>query len=199
MARRLVPVRGLLAVLSVLGPALAGSLLVPEAARAGAAEDLRRAHDYFLVADFGTAREQVRGLLASGALQGEALREAHVLVARCEIGLGSKSSAVDAFCAALRVDPLWRPDRDLYTTDEVTVFETAERDCLKQAAAVPPGAPSPLPQPILSGTPWYRKPVTLGLVGAGAVAAVVLALSGGEDGGGGGGPELPEFPVAPGN
>src|SRR5262245_7098361 len=92
-------------------------------------EELTKAEDYFLVADFTTALAKVDTLLNSGDLSGGTLRDAHILKARCEVGLAHRSSAVESFCDALHVEPGWRPDPDLFTKDELEVFEQAKTSC----------------------------------------------------------------------
>jgi hypothetical protein len=149
-------------------------------AEAADREGLDQAQDYFLVADFATALDKVNGLLASGDLEGGALRDAWVLKARCEIGMAHRSSAADAYCEALRVEPSWRPDPDLFTKDELAVFEQALASCNLESTT----APSPLPPSAASAaaTPWYKKKSTLYIAGGVVVAAVLVAvLAGGGD------------------
>ncbi|MEZ5065042.1 MAG: hypothetical protein R3B81_09910 [bacterium] len=154
-------------------------------------ESLEEAQDYFLVADFGTALDRVDKLLGSGHLEGGVLRDAWVLKARCEIGLAHRSSAVDAYCQALRVDPTWRPDQDLFTKDEIDVFDQARSGCDLERTE----APSPLPAPAASGgggTPWYKNKTVLIVAGVLVVGGAVALLAGGSDE-----PELPGPPPPP--
>jgi hypothetical protein len=147
-------------------------------------EELSKAQDYFLVADFQTALVKADALLASGDLQGAALRETWVLKGRCEIALGQRANATEAFCSGLRVEPSWRPDPDLFTKDESEIFSNALANCGTVGPAPTPESkprPSPLPEPISVGEkPWYKKSVFLAVGGA-AVAGGVLLLLGGED------------------
>jgi hypothetical protein len=155
------------------------ALLATSASAASGREALEEAQDYFLVADFGTALDRVDSLLESGDLEGGALRDAWVLKARCEIGLAHRSAAVDAYCEALRVDPSWAPDPDLFTKDEVAVFEQAREGCTLETTE----KPSPMPPPASAGgQPWYKKKTTWYIAG-GVVAAGILAavLAGGSD------------------
>lgn len=171
---------------------------------ADAREELTKADDYFQVADFTTALAKVEALLDSGDLQGGTLRDAWVLKARCEVALAHRSSAADAFCQALGVEPGWRPDPDLYTKDEIEVFEQARANCAPtqsepakpQDPAKPASRPSPTPPPMSTGDekPWYKKPVFM-VIGAGVLVGGALALGGG--GGDDGGGPLPPFPDAP--
>jgi hypothetical protein len=153
--------------------------LLATSARAADREALDQAQDYFLVADFATALDKVNEVLASGDLKGGALRDAWVLKARCEIGMAHRSAAADAYCEALRVEPSWRPDPDLFTKDELAVFEQARESCNLEATT----PPSPLPPPAASGaTPWYKKKSTLLIAGGVIVAGVLVAvLAGGGD------------------
>jgi hypothetical protein len=161
-------------------------------------EELTKAEDYFLVADFATALEKVTALIDSGDLKGGALRDGYVLAARCEVGLAHRSSAVDYFCEVLRVSPTWQPDADLYTKDEIEVFEQARTTCA--ASSDPTPVDTVEEEPVISsrmsqGTPWYKNKTFL-LVGGGLVAlGVILALSGGGDDGPG---DLSDFPPPPG-
>jgi len=179
-------------------------LLLAGTAYADAREELTRAEDYFLVADFATALTKVDALLDSGDLQGGTLRDAWVLRARCEVGLAHRSSAVEAFCQALRVEPTWRPDPDLYTKDELEVFEQARASCGAGGpgpSTTPSREPSrPLGESRASSAsaekPWYKKPVFL-VVGGAVVAGGLIALASGGGGGDGGDPDLPFFPEPP--
>ena len=114
-----------------LGSLVDMGVLVTSAAADSVRDELTKAEDYFLVADFETALEKVDAILASGDATGHALRDAHVLKARCELGLARRSSAEASFTEALRVDPQWRPDPVLYTTDELQAFEKAHGPCRK--------------------------------------------------------------------
>lgn len=170
---------------------------------ADARDELTRAEDYFLVADFSTALAKVNALLDGGGISGGTLRDAYILKARCEVGLAHRSSAVEAFCQALRVESSWRPDPDLYTKDELEVFEQAKTSCgAGTSEPSKPAEPSkPLdtakPKPASSGggKPWYKKPAVLAVGGALVVGGVVLAMGGGGDDGGES--DLPFFPEPP--
>jgi hypothetical protein len=140
-------------------------------------EELDKAQDYFLVADFQTALVKADELLASNELQGATLRETWVLKGRCEIALGQRANATEAFCSALRVEPSWRPDPNLFTKDESEVFANALADCgAVKPEPMPSPQPSPMPEPISAGEkPWYKKPVVL-VVGSALVAGGIYAL-----------------------
>jgi hypothetical protein len=170
------------------GPAQAGS----------ARDDLTRAEDYFLVADFGNALRMATGVIESGNLAGDDLRDAWVLRARCELASAYRTRATDSFCRALAIDPAWLPDRDLFTADEVEVFQQARERCpdartsgTTPPAYLPPSAGS-------AGTPWYKKKLVWGAVGAAVVAGAVLAASGADDAGAALN-ELPPLPPPPGS
>jgi hypothetical protein len=176
--------------------------LAPVPAAADARDELAKAEDYFLVADFGTALEKVDGLLSSGSLTGDGLRDAYVLKARCELGLVHRSSAVDAFCNALRIDPQWRPDPDFYTTDELEVFGQARETCgtTGSGPVSPGGTPAPMAPSARAassggGAPWYTNKGVLAAAGGVVVVGLLLALSGG--GSDGGASPLPGFPDPP--
>ena len=139
-------------------------------------EKLSNAEDNFLEANFAAALEGVDRLLESGDLRGDALRDAWVLRARCELALGHRASAEDSFCAGIRLDRNWEPDPELFTRNEVASFERSRRDCLPDVDRA-----AYLPRPESAGAPWYRKKTVLGLLGAAAVTATVIALSGGDD------------------
>lgn len=175
-------------------------LLATTARAADPREELTKAEDYFLVADFATALEKVTALIESGDLKGGALRDGYVLAARCEVGLAHRSSAVDYFCEVLRVSPTWQPDADLYTKDEIEVFEQARTTCAASSDDVAP-VEDVEEEPVFSsrmseGTPWYKNKGFLA-VGGGLVAlGVILAVSGGGDDGPG---NLADFPPPPGS
>jgi hypothetical protein len=178
-------------------------VILARPALADAREELTRAEDYFLVADFATALQKVETLLDSGELSGGTLRDAWVLKARCEVGLAHRSTAVDAFCQALRVEPTWRPDPDLYTKDEMEVFEQARGSCAGGAPAQPTGEQPREPSRPLGerqpeatgGKPWYKKPAFL-LVGGAVLVGGAIALAAG-GGGDDGESDLPNFPDPP--
>lgn len=182
--------------------------LVRPASAADPREELTKAEDYFLVADFTTALAKVDTLLDSGDLSGGTLRDAHVLKARCEVGLAHRSSAVESFCDALRVEPGWRPDPDLFTKDELEVFEQAKTSCAatseptKEPGQTPPASTAPkssaMPPPVAAekeGKPFYKKPLFLGIGAAVVVGGIVALASGGGDESSE--EDLPAFPEPP--
>lgn len=187
-------------------------VFVSAAYAANPREELTKAEDYFQVADFATALQKVDSLLKSGDLEGNLLRDAYVLKARCELGLAHKTSAADAFCEALKVDAAWRPDPDFYTKDEIQTFDQARGNCAtggkdagkskdadvkekKKSDAKKEGS-SDDKSAAAGGEskPWYKKPLILGLLGAVVVGGVILALGGGGDDGD---PVLADFPPPP--
>ena len=193
--RRSTATRGFASLTTAVFLAAALNLAVlPVAARAAdAREELEKAQDSFLIADFGTALSQVTNLIESGDLRGGALRDAYILAARCEVGLAHRASAVDWFCEVLAVESSWQPDKDLYTKDEVEVFEQARNTCPPPSEAPPePGFSSR----VSAGDPWYMNK-TYWLIGGGVVVlGALLLLGGGEDDEGP--PPLADFPPPPG-
>lgn len=155
---------GVMAMTGATAPALATE----------AREELERAQDYFLVADFGAALEKADVILATGGLPSALALEAWVLKARCEIGLSQRGNAIEAFCGALRMSPSWRPDPTLYTEDELDAFATAQERC----GLVPSGDKgSPAMPPRLSApNPWYKRPAILALGGTAVGVAIYLLL-----------------------
>jgi len=167
-------------------------LIVGGAAAESPREKLTAAEDHFLSADFRRALDETTRLIESGELKGSVLRDAHVLRARCEVAMAHRSSSIDAFCEALRVDPAWQPDPDFFTAGELEAFDQAAADCGPKEGT----APSYLPErQSTSSSPWYRGKFFLGAVGTAAVAATVLALSGGDEGAVEA--DLPLFPPPP--
>ena len=161
-------------------------------------ELLTKAEDYFLVADFTQALDQVNDLLQSGDLEGGVLRDAYVLKARCEVALAHRSSAVDAYCRALSVDESWRPDPDFFTKDEIEVFDQAKASCGPGTEGAPSGGddrPSHLPPAMSESKPWYKNWKIVGPVAAVVVVGGILLLSGGDDDSGD--PILSDFPPPP--
>jgi hypothetical protein len=170
---------------------------LPSSATAGSPrEELNRAEDYFLVADFSNALRKATALTRSEEVSGGVRRDAWVLRARCELAQGHRSRSIDSFCQALATDPAWLPDRDLFTSDEIETFEQAREAC-PEARTSGTTPPSYLPPPASTGTPWYKKKLVWGAVGAAAVAGAVLALGGGGDDGGGQAADLPPLPPPP--
>jgi hypothetical protein len=179
------------------------ALLARPARAADPREELTKAEDYFLVADFTTALTKVQALIDSGDLSGGTLRDAYILKARCEVGLAHRSSAVEAFCDALHVEASWRPDPDLYTKDELQVFDQAKSSCggtsESSTEGGTPSTPSAMPPPVSSaaaggGTPFYKKPLFLAIGGAVLVGGIIALASGG---GSSSEPDLPGFPNPP--
>jgi hypothetical protein len=157
------------------------------AARAADRQDLARAQEHYDFAEFGEALTLLDQLIADGGLKGDALRDAYVLKARCLVGQGHTSTALDAYCQALRLDANWRPDPVVFPKDEIEVFERALDTCSLEAAPPPKTA---------AGTPWYKKPIAWVAGGAAIIVGVLVAGGGGGDDGGGG-TELPAFPDPP--
>ena len=189
-------IRGMatLTVAVFLAATLDAAFLIRSAEAASGREALEEAQDYFLVADFNTALDKVNGLLASGDLEGGALRDAWVLKARSELGLGHRSAAVDAYCEALRVDASWRPDPDFFTKDEVAVFEQAKEGCRLESTTPPPITPAP----VSAGEPWYKKKSTWYIAGGVVAAGILVAvLAGGGDDETAAEPDLPLPPPPP--
>ncbi|GJM44415.1 MAG: hypothetical protein DHS20C21_12570 [Gemmatimonadota bacterium] len=155
--------------------------ILPVAAQAAdAREDLEKAQDNFLIADFSTALTQVTSLIESGDLRGGVLRDALVLAARCEVGLAHRASAVDWFCEVLAVEPSWQPDKDLYTKDEVVVFDQARQSC----PAADTGATSPEPgfsSRVSASDPWYKNKTYWAIGGGVILVGAILLLAGGGD------------------
>jgi hypothetical protein len=141
-------------------------------ASAQGAGDLARARDHVDFAEYSEALDVLNPLIRNGSLTGTALRDAYVLKARSHIGLGQNAAAEEAFCNALRTDPQWRPDRVVFTQDEIAVFDSAQADCMMAAPE----------QAATTGEnkPWYSKPVTWVVAGV-AVIGGILLLGGGDD------------------
>jgi hypothetical protein len=146
-------------------------------------EELAQATDEFNYGNFLNALSIVNRLAAEGDLSGDDLRDAYALQARCEGELGNRSNALAAFCEVIRIDPSWRPNPSLYTSNEEAIFQEALNECEPEGGGM---------------KKWY-------LIGGGAAAAVILAIlaggsgGNGDDPGNGGGTTLPDFPDPPGN
>lgn len=151
------------------------------AAFAQAADDLARAREHYEFAEFDQALAILDGMIARGGLADERRRDAHVLQARCHVGLGNSRLAAEAFCSALAIDPDWRPDSVFFPRSELDAFEAARARCPEQE---PAPEPAPVVTPVAGNdggsTAWYKKPI----VWLGAAAAVVVAVvvaGGGDD------------------
>jgi hypothetical protein len=158
-------------------------------------DDLDRAREHYEFAEFDQALAILARVIDRPGQTPQRLRDAYVLQARCQVGLGNRNLAEDSFCEALALDPDWRPDPIFFPRSEVEVFESARTGCPPVAATpeptVKPVQPAPAPK---TAKPWYMKPV----VWAGAAAAVVvgvLVLGGGDDDEAG--PPLPDPPPPP--
>lgn len=178
-ARPALALLALLAFLSLPGPGLG----VVGVALAQTVDDLERAREHYEFAEFDQALAILTRLIARPGETPQRLRDAYVLQARCQVGLGNRLSAEDSFCQALALDPDWRPDPIFYPRAEVEIFESARAGCPPQVVAPAPApAVTPArPAAAKAAKPWYTKPVVW--VGAAAVVvlAVVLAGGGGDD------------------
>jgi hypothetical protein len=178
VVRRLAPLIALTFFLSTVD----WTIFAAPVSAASPREDLTKAEDYFLVADFATALDRVETLIGGGGLEGGILRDAYVLQARCQVALAHRSAAVDAYCNALRVDPGWRPDADFFTKDEIEVFDQAKGSCSGGTSAPKTsGSGDYLPPPTSRSKPWYKNWKIVGPVAAGVVILGVVLLSGGGD------------------
>lgn len=142
-------------------------------------DDLQRAREHYEFAEFDQALAILAQVIARPGEPATRLRDAYILQARCQVGLGNRLLAEDSFCEALALDPDWRPDAIFFPQSEITVFESAREGCPPRVAAPPPTVVPVRTAPAKEAKPWYLKPV----VWAGAAAAVVLAvvLLGGDD------------------
>ena len=150
-----------------------GVALVPSAL-AAARQDLERAQDLYDFAEFQQAMDLVTVLIDGKQLTETELRDAHVLRARCAVGLGLNDQARDDFCAVYRLDPTWKPDQVIYPKDEIAAFESSLADC-RVAEAKPEPGPG-------GDKPWYMKPMVWAVGGAAILAAALLGGGGGDDG-----------------
>ncbi len=159
-ARPAISVLALAAFVALPGPGLGTVTL----AFAQTTDDLQRAQDHYDFAEFAQALAIVATVLASPDQPLERQRDAYILQARCQVGLDQRAQAENSFCAALALDPNWRPDPIFFPRAEILAFDAA-------LAACPPPPPD-VPLAPAPGKPWYKKPI----VWAGAAAAVVLVL-----------------------
>lgn len=148
------------------------------AAYADARADMDQARYHFDFSEYAEAVELLNGVIASGDLSGDSLRDAYVLRARCAMALGQDTLARDDFCEVVQLDADWRPDPVEYTQDEVAGFNAAQADCVQ---AAPEPAVAPPPEEDKGGTPFYAKPVVWIVAGAVVVGGVLLAGGGGSD------------------
>jgi hypothetical protein len=159
-------------------------------ARADVQQDLEQAETFITDAEFNKALAILDPMISEGNLSGDSLREAYVLKGRCHALQGQESSAVDAFCNALKADPNWRPDEVIFTNLEMDLYDQAmAAGCYQQS-----------PPQEKSGTPFYKKPLTWIAAAGVVVAALLVGGGGGDDGGGGGGngeQQLDDFPPPP--
>lgn len=163
-------------------------------ARADASADLNKAREHYEFAEFDQGVALLEPLVAGKQLSGNSLRDAYVLLARCQVGRGNEAQALDAFCSAICLDKTWRPDAVFFPQDEIEVFNKALAGCkCGEQAAAPPVPPKKEEEK--GGMPkwvYYAG-------GAVVVALVAVLAAGGGGGDDGGGPSLPGFPDPPGN
>lgn len=173
-ARRVLALVAVLAYLSA--PGLGTGTIA--SALAQTTDDLDRAREHYEFAEFDQALGILARVIARPGETPQRLRDAYVLQARCQVGLGNRNLAEDSFCEALALDPDWRPDPIFFPRSEVEVFESARVGCPPPAPVEPTPVVQPAPAPA-AAKPWYLKPV----VWAGAAGAVILAvvLLGGDD------------------
>jgi len=162
-------------------------------ARADALADLSTARDHYEFAEFDQGVAILERLVGGKQLSGESLRDAYVLLARCQVGKGNEPQALDAFCSAICLDKTWRPDAVFFPQDEIEVFNKALEGCkcAEQAAAPPVKKDEDKGGGMPKWVYYAGGAVVVGLV-------AVLALGGGDDDEPSG-PSLPGFPDPPSN
>jgi hypothetical protein len=148
-------------------------------ARAQTADDLERAREHYEFAEFDQALALLAWAIALPDETPQRLRDAYVLQARCQVGLGNRNLAEDSFCEALALDPDWRPDPIFFPRSELEVFESARVGCPPPTPVEPAPVVRPAPAPATAKA-WYQKPVVWAAA-AGAVILAVVLLGGGDD------------------
>jgi len=139
------------------------------AAQADVKDDLDQAIELYEFADYDEALAALDGLLASGSLSGDLLRDAHIYRARSLIGLGRDSQAQDAFCEAILLDDQWRPDPVFFSQDEIVVYDRASAGC------------TPVVEETEEKVAWYKKPIVWVAGGVVIIGGILLAGGGGDD------------------
>ena len=159
-------------------------------ARADALADLSAARNHYEFAEFDQGVTILQRLVTGKQLSGDSLRDAYILLARCQVGKGNEPQALDAFCSALCLDKTWRPDAIFFPQDEIETFNKALEacKCAEQAAAPAPAKKDEEGGGMPKWVYYAGGAVVLGLV-------AVLALGGGDDANPG--PSLPGFPDPP--
>ena len=192
-----------------LGLALTCVLMVqPVDSRAAPRDDLDQARGNFEFGEVEAALDAVDLLLSNGSLSGADLLDGYLLKGQCELEVGTRQRALDAFCAAFRIQPEWTPDPDLLSEADVELLEKARVDCGPTEEIVEPSPQTvPIETPVIaepsSGRSWYKKPWTW--VGGAALAVTAVLVASGGDGGGGdseprdppGVQPLDDFPAPP--
>jgi len=163
-------------------------------------DDLERAREHYDFAEFSEALAILDEIPTEDQPE-QRLRDLYILRARCQVGLGNSELAEDGFCAALAIDPDWRPDPVFFPSSEVVIFEQALDSCPEPEPVVPVVAVAATEsQPEKKSTPWYKKPIVWIGAAVVVVVAIVVVSSGDDNGDGGDGDgDLPEFPPPPGD
>lgn len=170
----------------LVGALLATTVLPSSLHAQSPRDDLNTARSEFNYGNFLNALSIVNRLTVGSGLSGNDLRDAYALQARCEAEIGNWPNALAAFCEVIQIDPSWRPDQSLYTSNEKAIFEEAMRECKPDDGG--------------GMNKWY-------LIGGGAAAVLIAIIAGGggggggddPGGGGGGGTTLPDYPDPPSN
>jgi hypothetical protein len=113
------------------------AVALPPATAQSTGERMEAAQDRFFEGRFEAARAELDAMLAGSDLTPEERVEAFALKARCEMELGDRTSAVDAFCELLEIDRDWRPDPVFYTSFELQVFQDARDSCRPETREAP--------------------------------------------------------------
>lgn len=157
--RTLAPLLAITFVWWAITPGLGGPAVV-----LAADGDLSRAVRLYSFERYEDALAFVEKTIAEVNLENDALRDAHVLQARCLVQLGRNEEALEAFGQALNIDQTWQPEEGLLTVQEMAILDKVQRDQD-------------------TGGSWLTKPVTLIAAGIGLVVGILVM--GSDDGGGG--------------
>ncbi len=131
-------------------------LVVAPVAMANTAEDLAQAEDWFSFGDYDKALNRASSLVNGGLAQGDQLRDAHVLRARCLLALDRKDESEEAYRQAVAVDPNWKPDPVQFTESEIAVFSAAVAAAPATAATAGPSTTQAATTPPESAGPSAR-------------------------------------------
>jgi|GEM_PF-2693479 len=101
---------------------------VAEAASPDPANELMRLEGRYALGQYPRALDGLEQLLSSESIDPQLRLQALVLQGRCYVQMDKAAAARDAFKEALAIDFAWQPDPQLFTNEELVVFNAARAE-----------------------------------------------------------------------